>query len=80
MGRIGVRDSHSSSMSICAAREVVDDGDLVTEVGQVQGGGPAAETVAAEDEDFHGIASIRLHRLSRVGGIEPPLRSGVPRQ
>ena len=37
-----------------AAREVVDDVDLVALVGEVQGGGPAAEAVPAENRDLHG--------------------------
>mmetsp|Transcript_4627 Transcript_4627/g.19072 ORF Transcript_4627/g.19072 Transcript_4627/m.19072 type:complete len:343 (-) Transcript_4627:35-1063(-) len=44
-----------------AAAHVVDDGDLVAAVGEVEGGGPAAVAVAAEDHD--------LLALTRVGGV-----------
>ena len=36
-----------------ASREVVHDGDVVAEARQVQRGGPAAKTVAAEDRNLH---------------------------
>jgi len=37
-----------------APREVVHDGHLVAQVGQMQRRGPATEAVAAENQDFHG--------------------------
>ena len=44
-----------------AAAHVVDDGNLVPAVGEVEGGGPAAVAVTAEDHD--------LLALARVGGV-----------
>ncbi|MEJ2358748.1 MAG: hypothetical protein P8Y13_11850 [Deinococcales bacterium] len=51
-----------------AAAEVVDDGDVVAELAEVEAGGPAAEAVTAENEDLH--AYLRAsRRVPRVSGV-----------
>ena len=52
---IGVSDWTPSSVSIQRRREVVEDVDLVAAVGEVERRGPAAEPVAAEYRDLHGV-------------------------
>src|SRR5690606_20081634 len=55
-----------------ATREVVEDHDLVTELAQVQAGGPAAEAVTTEYEDLHQSLQARVGApLWRAAGTGP---------
>ena len=51
-----------------AAREVVDDVDLVARVREVQAGGPADEAVAAQDRDLHAGHSVRPRCRAGLAG------------
>lgn len=55
-----------------ATGEVIDDGDIVAEVGEVKGGGPATEAVAAEDHDAHVVL-----RLLRFTNCDEPVLSHI---
>jgi hypothetical protein len=47
-----------------AAGEVIDDGDVVAEVGEVEGGGLGAETVAAHHAAHGVLSSFRNVRIA----------------
>ncbi len=70
-----------------AARQVVDDDHLVPALGEVEAGGPAAESIAAEHDDLsHGVRSGRVGRSRRrsgptqwpAGGETEPLHAKLP--